>query len=305
MNLDEERTMRPHRSIAKFRRALAASGAALLLWLGAVPAQAQFFDPQNSLMLSVLREISFKHQLGLQEMRLQTARMVEQVKQFYDTYTLLRRDIEFTESLYRDFRAIENMRLHSTYAVTNFIINADRLDYWLPNMTQDLGNTAMNTQTLLSSADALRRTYDSFALSAQDDEVPDDAAARRHNALVGQEALNRALFEQALRNQQLSRTYDSLAVELYQQVVNDRNKFTEAERTQLLVESVKLRDLANTHYEKYLKMSQEIHSNELNMYDEKLDHLRSKVNWQQLNNEANRVSRIRYGFFDLAPAKLK
>jgi hypothetical protein len=101
----------------------------------------------------------------------------------------------------------------------------------------------------------------------------------------------------------MAKSYDSMAVELYRQVTNPKNKFTEAERTQLLVESIKMRDLSNTHYEKYLKMGQDAHTNELNMHDQKLDAMRSKVNWKTMQNEVNKTSKIRYGFFDLMPAK--
>jgi len=271
----------------------------------AFPAKAQFFDPQNGLILSVLREISFKHQVGLEEQRLQTAKMIQQLKQFYETYTLLRQDVEFTQSLYRDFKAIENMRINNTFAVSNFVLNADRLNYWFPTTSQDIGRSAMDTQALLNNADELRRTYESFALSTQDKEAPQDAETRRANALIGQEAFSKALFEQALRSQQLAKTYDSMAVELYRQVKNSGNKYTQAERTQFLLESVKLRDKSNEYYEKYLKMAQDAHNTELNMYDQKLDLLRSKANWKAMKNQVNKTSKVRYGFFDITPAVIQ
>ncbi len=273
--------------------------------LFALPTRAQFLDPQNGVIISVLREISLKHQLGLEEQRIQTAKMVQQLKQFYDTYTLLRQDAEFTQSLYRDFKAIDNMRLNNTFAVSNFILNADRLNYWLPGMSQDVSRTAMDTQALLNNADELRRTYESFALSTQDADAPQDAETRRANAIIGQEAFSKALFEQSLRNQQMAKTYDSMAVELYRQVKDRRNKFTEAERTQFLIESVKLRELSNSYYEKYLKFAQEAHNTELNMFDQKLDLLRSKTNWKAMKNQVNRTSKVRYGFFDITPAVIE
>jgi len=271
----------------------------------AFPGRAQFLDPQNGVIISVLREISLKNQLGLEEQRMQTAKMVQQLKQFYDTYTLLRQDAEFTQSLYRDFKAIDNMRLNNTFAVSNFILNADRLNYWLPGMSQDVSRTAMDTQALLGNADELRRTYESFALSTQDADAPQDAETRRANAIIGQEAFSKALFEQSLRNQQLAKTYDSMAVELYRQVKDRRSKFTEAERTQFLIESVKLRELSNSYYEKYLKQAQDAHSTELNMFDQKMDLLRSKTNWKAMKNQVNRTSKIRYGFFDITPAVIE
>jgi hypothetical protein len=271
----------------------------------AFPARAQFFDPQSGMMLSVLREISFKHQLGLEEQRRQTAQMVQQLKQFYDTYTLLRQDVEFTQSLYRDFKAIDNMRLNNSFALSNFIINADRLNYWFPGVTQDVSRSALDTEALLSNADELRRTYESFALSTQDNEAPKDAETRRANAIIGQEAFSKALFEQSLRNQQMAIMHDSMAVELYRQVRNSRNKFTEAERTQLLIESVKMRDKANEYYEKYLQLAQDAHSTELNMFDQKLNLLRAKTNWQTMRNQVNKTSKIRYGFFDIPTTRLE
>ncbi len=288
------------------RRGIAAwlvLGLCASLW--AAPANAQLIDPQGSMILSVLREISFKHQLGLDEQRRQTAKLVQQLKQFYDSYTLLRQDFEFTQSLYRDFQSIKNMRITNSFAVSNFILNGDRFDYWFPNTAQELSRSTMDTDALLHNADALRRVYDSFALSTQDEEAPKDAELRRQNALIGQEAFSRALLQQALRDKKLAQSYDSMAVELYHQVINAKNKYTEAERTQLLVESVKLRDLSNQHYEKYLKLSQEVNANELNMYDQKLEYLRSKTNWRNLKKEVNKISRIRYGFFDITPVQFK
>jgi hypothetical protein len=85
-------------------------------------------------------------------------------------------------------------------------------------------------------------------------------------------------------------------------VTDKNNKYTPAERTSLLVESVKLRDLSNSYYEKYLEHSQKAHDNELNMYDEKLNFLQSKQNWKELQKQANKTSRIRYGFFDIVAA---
>ncbi|MDZ7359399.1 MAG: hypothetical protein ONB46_01555 [candidate division KSB1 bacterium] len=271
----------------------------------AAPANAQFLDPQGGMILNVLREISLKHQLGLEEQRMQTAKMVQQLKQFYDTYTLLRQDVEFTQSLYRDFKAIDNMRLNNSFAISNFIINADRLNYWFPGTTQDISRSALDTQALLSNADELRRTYESFALSTQDNDAPQDAETRRANAMIGQEAFSKALFEQSLRSQQMAKTYDSMAVELYRQVKDSRNKFTEAERTQLLLESVKLREMSNSYYEKYLKLAQDAHNTELSMFDQKLDLLRSKANWKAMKNQVNRTSKIRYGFFDITPAVIE
>jgi len=273
--------------------------------LFAFSARAQLFDPQSGMIINVLREISLKNQLGLEEQRIQTAKMVQQLRQFYDTYTVLRQDVEFTQSLYRDFKAIENMRLNNSFAISNFILNADRLNYWLPGTTQDLNRSAMDTQTLLNNADELRRTYESFAISMQADEAPKDAETRRENALIGQETFSQALFEHALRSQQMAKTYDSMAVELYRQVVNSKNKYTEAERTQLLLESVKLREMSNSYYEKYLKTSQDLHTNELNMYDQKMDMLRSKVNWKAMQNQVNKTSKIRYGFFDISSARVE
>ncbi|RMD96966.1 MAG: hypothetical protein D6814_10400, partial [Calditrichaeota bacterium] len=198
-----------------------------------------------------------------------------------------------------------NMRITNSFAVSNFILNGDRFDYWFPNTAQELSRSTMDTDALLHNADALRRVYDSFALSTQDEEAPRDAELRRQNALIGQEAFSRALLQQALRDKKLAQSYDSMAVELYHQVINAKNKYTEAERTQLLVESVKLRDLSNQHYEKYLKLSQEVNANELNMYDQKLEYLRSKTNWRNLKKEVNKISRIRYGFFDITPVQFK
>ncbi|MGH7598939.1 MAG: hypothetical protein ACREOI_21500 [bacterium] len=257
------------------------------------------------MIINVLREISFKHQLGLEQQRLQTAKLVQQLKQFYDTYTLMRQDVEFTQSLYRDFKAVDNMRVNNSFAVSNFILNADRLNYWLPSTAQDINRSAMDTQALLSNADDLRRTYESFSVSAQGEEAPKDAATRRENAMIGQEAFSKALFEQSLRNQQMAKTYDSMAVELYRQVKDSRNKYTEAERTQFLLESVKLREMSNSYYENYLKLAQDAHNTELNMFDQKLDMLRSKANWKAMQNHVNKTSKIRYGFFDISSAAVE
>ncbi len=273
--------------------------------LFAIPARAQFIDPQGGMIINVLREISFKHQLGLEQQRLQTAKLVQQLKQFYDTYTLMRQDVEFTQSLYRDFKAIDNMRVNNSFAVSNFILNADRLNYWLPSTAQDINRSAMDTQALLSNADDLRRTYDSFAVSTQDEEAPKDAATRRENAMIGQEAFSRELFAQALRNQQMAKTYDSMAVELYRQVRDSRNKFTEAERVQLLLRSADMKDKANAHFEKYLELAQNAHTNELNMFDQKMDMLRSKANLKAMQNHVNKISKIRYGFFDISTAAVE
>ncbi len=276
-----------------------------LMALPQTPAKAQLIDPQSSLILSVLRDISFKHQLGLQQERAQTAKMIQQVKQFYDSYTLLRQDFQFTQSLYRDMKAVENLRLNNSFALSNFIINADRVGYWFPGTSQDLNRTAMDTESLLQNARALQETYDSFSLSTQDDAVPEDASKRLHNAYAGQEAFSKALFEQALRSQRLAVTYDSMAVALYREIMNKNNNFTEAERTQLLLETVNLRELSNSHHEKYLQLSQQVHESELNLYDEKVGYLRSKVDWQNLRNEANKISKVRYGFFDITPVSFR
>jgi hypothetical protein len=263
---------------------------------------AQLIDPNNTLILNTLREIATKHALALDEQRLQTAKLVQQIKQFYDTYTLLRNDIEFSQSLYRDFKAIENLDLTNSYTLSNFVINADRFDYWFPSLTGDVSMATMDVEALINNSRRLKETYESFSLSVNDEEEPIDAEQRRHNALVGQQAFSQALFEYALKCQVLAKTYDSLAVELHRQITNQESKYTSAERTQLLLEAVKLRDQSNQYYEKYLELSQKAHESELNMYDEKLNYLRSKVNWKALKNEVNKTSKIRYGFFDIIRA---
>ncbi|HEX9970816.1 MAG TPA: hypothetical protein VGD14_01985 [bacterium] len=269
------------------------------LMLFAQKSSAQFLDPGNTLILNTLREIATKHALTLDEQRLQTAKMVQQLRQFYDTYTLLRNDVEFTQSLYRDYKAIENLNLTNSYTLSNFILNADRFDYWFPSMTGDMNMTSMDIEAMLNNANQLKQTYESFSLSVNDENVPDNAEQRRHNAMAGQQAFSRALFEYSLKCQVLAKTYDSLAVELHRQVTNQANNYTIGERTQLLLEGVKLRDLSNSYYEKYLELSQKAHENEINMYDEKLNYLQSKVNWKTLKNQVNQTSKIRYGFFDL------
>lgn len=266
------------------------------------PASGQFIDPNNTLILNTLREIATKHTLALEEQRMQTAKLVQQIRQFYDTYTLLRNDIEFSQSLYRDFKSIENLDLTHSYSLSNFILNADRLNYWLPSTTADMNRTTLDVEALINNSQALKDTYESFSLSVNDQQVPRDADIRRHNALVGQQAFSQALFEYALKCQVLAKTYDSLAVELHDQVMQQSNRFTPAERTQLLLETVKLRDMSNSYYEKYLELSQKTHNDELNMYDEKLNMLRSKVNTEALKEQVNKTSRIRYGFFDLIRA---
>ena len=265
-------------------------------------AHAQFIDPNNTLILNTLRQISTRHFLTLEEQRLQTAKMVQQLRQFYDTYTLLRNDVEFSQSLYRDFKSIENMDLTNSYSVSNFIINADQPNYWFPSLSGDINRSTLDIQALLNSSEELKQTYESFALSVNDVEEPEDAEIRRHNAMVGQQAFSEALFEHALKCQVLSKTYDSLAVELHSQVNDQSNLYTPAERTQLLLESVKLRDRSNSYWEKYLNLSQKAHNDELDRYDEKLNFLRSKVNWNTLQSQVNSTSRIRYGFFDLISA---
>jgi hypothetical protein len=267
-----------------------------------LPVRAQFLDPNNALILNTLREISSRNYMALQEQRMQTAKMVQQVRQFYDTYTLLRNDIEFSQSLYRDFKALNNLDMTQSYAMSSLILNSDRPDYWFPALTGEMSRAAMDAEALLSNTDDLRRTYESFALSVGDEQVPLDAEHRRQNAIVGQEAYSQALFEYALKCQVLAKTYDSMAVELQRQVTNEQNKYTPGERTQLLVEAVKLRDLSNSYYEKYLGISQKAHDNELDMYDEKLNLLRSKENWKTLKDQVNKTSRIRYGFFDIISA---
>lgn len=267
-----------------------------------LPAKAQFIDPNNAMILNTLRDISSKHHLALQEQRLQTSKMVEQLRQFYDTYSLLRSDVEFSQSLYRDFKAIDNLDLTQSYSTSNFINSSDRLDYWFPSLTGEMSRAAMDAEELLNNSNELKRTYESFALSVGDEQVPQDAELRRQNAMAGEQAYSQALFEYALKCQVLSKTYDSMAVELNKQVTDKNNKYTPAERTSLLVESVKLRDLSNSYYEKYLEHSQKAHDNELNMYDEKLNLLQSKQNWKELKNQANKTSRVRYGFFDMVSA---
>jgi len=268
------------------------------------PLQAQFFiDPNSSFILSTLREISVKHQLGLEEQRRQTAQMVQQLKVFYDTQTLLRNDVEFTQGLYNDLQAVKHLDITNDFTLSNFIMNADRMDYWLPATTTDLGRSAQDVQALTGNADALQRTYESFAVSTKKGEIPDDLAAREHNALLGQEVFSQALLEYAIKSQHMSKTYDSMAVELQREVMNNKNKYTEAERTQLLLEAVKLRENSNSYYEKYLKLSEEAHTNELNMYDKKLNFLSKKFDWQTLKSEASRTSKVRYGFFDITAAK--
>lgn len=285
------------------RRIILIIGTILFLWnMVITKSHAQFLDPNNALILNTLREIATKHALALDEQRLQTAKLVQQIKQFYDTYTLLRNDIEFSQSLYRDFKAIENLDLTNSYTLSNFIINADRFDYWLPSLTGDVNMATMDVEALINNSKRLKETYESFSLSVNDEEEPIDAEQRRHNALVGQQAFSQALFEYALKCQVLAKTYDSLAVELHSQITNQESKYTSAERTQLLLEAVKLRDQSNQYYEKYLELSQKAHESELNMYDEKLNYLRSKVNWKALKNEVNKTSKIRYGFFDIIRA---
>lgn len=275
-----------------------------LMW-GSQPVQAQLFDPQNSLILNTLREIAMKHNFALEEQRYQTAKLVQQLRQFYDTYTLLRSDVEFSQSLYRDFKALENLDLTRSYSLSNFIINGDRLDYYFPSVSRDVNMAAMDAEALVKNVDQLKKTYESFALSVDDNQVPNDAEQRRHNALAGQQAYSEAMFEYAMKCQILAKTYDSLAVELNQQIMNRSNQYTTAERTQFLLEAVKLRDLSNSYYEKYLNLSEKAHENELNLYDEKLNYLQSKVNWKALKNQVNATSKIRYGFFDLVPAPFK
>jgi len=277
--------------------------AALLLMTVMVPrAKAQFLDPNNTLILNTLRTIATRHALALEEERLQTAKLVQQLRQFYDTYTLLRNDIQFSQSLYRDFKAIKNLDLTNSYTLSNFVINADRLDYWFPSASGDFNMATMDIEALINNSKRLKDTYQSFSLSVNDEKVPVDADQRRHNAMVGQQAFSEALFQYALKCQILAKTYDSLAVELHRQVTSQENRYTAAERTQLLLEAVKLRDKSNEYYEKYLELSKKANETELNMYDEKLNYLRSKVNWKVLRNEANKTSKIRYGFFDIISA---
>ncbi|MBN2008759.1 hypothetical protein JW960_05400 [candidate division KSB1 bacterium] len=259
----------------------------------------QFVEPNSVLILNTLRDISVKHQFALQEERLQTAKLVQQIQQFYDTYTLLRNDIEFSQSLYRDFKAIDNLDMTTSYTLSNFIINSDRLNYWFPNLSGDVNRSTFDIESLLNNSEQLKQTYESFALSVNDETAPEDAELRRQNAMAGEQFYSQALFEYALKCQVLAKTYDSLAVELYKQVANKRNNFTQGERAQLMVESVKMRDLSNSYYEKYLTYSEQTHKNELNMYDEKLNMLRSNANLEILKNQINKTSKIRYGFFDI------
>ena len=269
-------------------------------------ASAQFFiDPNTSLMLGTLRDISFKHNLALEEQRRQTAQMTQQLKQFYDNYSLLRQDLEFTQSLYQDMQAVKQLDFSNTYAISNFVMNADRLNYWFPSTASDLTRSTMSTQDLIGNAQELQRTYESFAISTKSDEIPADLAARRENALAGQEVFSQALLEYAAKSQVLAQNYDSMAVELHHQVLNSENKFTEAERTQLMLEAVKLRELSNSYYEKYLKLSQEAHTNELNMYGEKLDFMSQRFSWKTLQSQVNKASKVRYGFFDIVNTPLK
>jgi len=293
----------PRRAI-RSARVLFAAVCTAVFFAAAAPVSAQLFDPQSSMIIGVLREISAKHQLGLQQQRIQTAKLVEQLKQFYDTYTLLRQDFDFTQSLYRDFQAVQNLQTNTLFGTTNFILNADRLDYWFPNTSQELGQTIMDSDNLLNNFEALNRTYDSFSVAAGAEAPPKDAELRRLNALMGEEAYSKMLYQHALRSKHMAFTYDSLATQLYNQVINDRNKFTEAERTNLLVESAKLRNMSNNYYEKYLELSKQARKDELGMYDEKMGLLRSKVNWKILRKQANKESKIRYGFFDITPAKI-
>ena len=177
--------------------------------------------------------------------------------------------------------------------------------YWFPTVSQDMGRMAMDTQSLLGNSELLKQTFESFALSVNDAEEPDDINQRRHNALVGQQAFSEALFEHALKCEVMAQTYDSLAIELHQQVMSQSNRYTPAERTQLLMEGVKLRDLSNQYYEKYLQLSEQAHQSELDMYDEKLNFLRSKTNWKAMQNQVNKTSKVRYGFFDIIDAPIE
>ena len=266
------------------------------------PLKAQFFDPNNIMIINTLRDISVKNHLALQEQRIQTAKMVQQLQQFYDSYTLVRNDIEFSQSLYRDFQAVGNMDLTQSYVASDFILNADRPSYWLPSTVNNMNRSAMSTEHLLNNYDQLQQTYESFSISINDEKTPDDAAQRRHNAMVSQQAYSQMLFEYALKCEVLAKTYDSLATELQNQVVAESNRYTPGERTQLMVEAVKLRDLSNSYYEKHLALTEKAHKKELDMFDEKVDFLEQKRSWSTLQKQVNKTSKIRYGFFDVINA---
>ena len=252
----------PRRSLVAFRRlpylsrGIHSSAAFVVVFLMLIqPAKAQFLDPNNIMILNTLRDISVKNHLSLQEQRIQTAKMVQQLQQFYDSYTLLRNDIEFSQSLYRDFQAVESLDLTQSYVLSDFILNADRPSYWLPSTTNNVNRTGMSTEGLLNNYDELQKTYESFSISINDEKTPDDAAQRRHNAMAGQQAYSQMLFEYALKCEVLAKTYDSLATELQKQVTSQSNRYTPGERTQLMVEAVKLRDLSNSYFEKHLALS--------------------------------------------------
>lgn len=266
-------------------------------------ASAQFFDPGNSLIMNMLRQISVQHNLGLQEQRLQTAHMVEQLRTFYDTYSLLRRDIEFSQSLYNDMTNIGNLDLTNTYAIRDMIINGDRVNYWFPTTSTDINQSAMDAQALIGNAAELHRIYESFALSVDSEQIPNDMEQRRQNALKGEEYFSKALIEQAIRSQMLAKTYDSLAVELNSQARDPNSRFTEAERTQFMIEAVKLKELSNSHYEKYLKLSQDAYDSELKHFKDKAGMINGRLDWQALKSRVNSKSKIRYGFFDISSAR--
>ena len=110
------------------------------------------------------------------------------------------------------------------------------------------------------------------------------------------------LFEYALKCEVLAKTYDSLATELQRQVSDQSNRYTPGERTQLMVEAVKLRDLSNSYYEKHLDLTEKAHKKELEMFDDKLNFLEKNRSWDTLKKQVNSTSKVRYGFFDLIKA---
>ena len=247
-------------------------------------------DPTQTALLSKIAagttKIVTDNQIGLMQERKKLVQIINTAQNTYRSLMALKDIGQYTKNLYKDLTSISKWNIDSFEKLKHFIINGDRIDYW------------MNSSSYAVVRDLNKlRSAERNALLLEKQIFTDDEHDQKQNLIIkAKQELDDDLANQYENTVKQMALNEEKITNLKNMALDASTKATAAEREAIL-KSARDLEIENTRLEEKLKnIGQEILDNEQGKLNSNLNNKRAKKTIDLLYRLS--IANTNYGFFN-------
>ncbi len=131
----------------------------ILLMVFAPHVNAQLPDPGNAVIIAKLKAIISQNQIRNMQLRKQLVEALRTTKTAVSTFKELKQFHEYQKRVLRDIKSLDKLNLLNTNYLESFILNGDRLDFYLNSTSRKFMDDLYKTSRLSRSGNNLLEAF--------------------------------------------------------------------------------------------------------------------------------------------------